>query len=391
MEQNRIIYLHQQYLNQNLTSSELQEWKSILADPQNEHSLKELMKETWDGLKATVLKDMAQAQAENLLQEIVSQPQFRETRKLWWPKWAVAASITLAVMIGGYFYYDAHHQPKIELAYQNDIAPGKDGATLTLANGRKILISDALTGKIATEAGVTITKTDDGQLLYTVSPSGGDAEGRGGFNTLTTTRGEQTKVRLPDGTLVFLNSASTLKYSTIFDNERRVALTGEAYFQVAHNKEKPFKVISNGQEVKVLGTHFNINSYTDETAIRTTLLEGSVHVSSLRGTKQSQILIPRQQAALSPSGSLTVEQVNADDVIAWTSGKFIFENQSIEAIMRTLSRWYDVEVVYQGNVKNNQFAGTLSRKDNISKILDKIAFTQAAHFKIEGRRITVMP
>ena len=175
----------------------------------------------------------------------------------------MAASITIALMIGGYSYYQSQIlNPKSQIAYQNDVAPGKNGATLTLADGRKILINDAVAGNLATQNGVSIIKDKTGQLTYVIS--NGQSEERSGatstgFNTLTTTRGEQTKVRLPDGTLVFLNSASSLKYPTSFAGERRVELTGEAYFEVAHDKEKPFRVISNGQEVKVLGTHFNIN------------------------------------------------------------------------------------------------------------------------------------
>lgn len=300
-----------------------------------------------------------------------------------WPRWAVAASITIAIMVGSYLYYNSKNiNSNTEMAYQNDVAPGKDGATLTLADGRKILINDALAGNIATQAGVKISKTADGELIYEVSAD--DNKGLT-YNTLTTTRGEQTRVRLSDGTLVFLNAASSLRYPTSFEMQRNVELTGEAYFQVAYNKSKPFRVTSKGQEVEVLGTHFNINSYADEKDTRTTLLEGSVRLNG------KTILKPGEQATLSKSGSISVEQKDVNDVIAWTNGKFIFDGETIESIMRKLSRWYDVEVVYEGNVKDKQFAGTISRKDNISKILDKIAFTQAVHFKIEGRRVTVMP
>jgi transmembrane sensor len=319
-----------------------------------------------------------------LYASIAARMENEKSRPKWlWPRIAIAASIALAIMTGSYYYYQSSIvNPTSQIVYANDIAPGKEGATLTLADGRKILINDALAGNIATQAGVKISKTADGELIYEVMANDSKILT---YNTLSTTRGEQTRVRLPDGTLVFLNSASSLKYPTSFGNERKVELTGEAYFQVAHNKAKPFSVMSNGQEVEVLGTHFNINSYADEKDTRTTLLEGSVRLNG------KTILKPGEQAAVSKSGAISVEQANVDDVIAWTDGKFIFDSETIESIMRKLSRWYDVEVVYEGNVKDKQFAGTISRKDNISKILDKITFTQAAHFKIEGRRITVMP
>ncbi len=307
-----------------------------------------------------------------------------KTRKLW-PRIRIvaAASIAFAVMVGGYFYYNSSNiNDHKEIVYQNDIAPGKEGATLTLANGQKILINNTLAGNIATQAGVKISKTANGEIIYEVTA---DENKNLTYNTLTTTRGEQTRVRLPDGTIVFLNSTSVLKYPTSFGKERKVELTGEAYFEVAHNKAKPFKVMSKGQEVEVLGTHFNINNYTDEVDTRTTLLEGSVRLNG------NTILKPGEQAILSKTGKILVEQVAVDDVIAWTNGKFIFDSESIESIMRKLSRWYNIEVVYEGEVKDKQFAGSISRKDSISKILDKITFTQAAHFKIEGRRVTVIP
>ena len=351
--------------------------------------------ETWFNVQASKKENtrIADFQAMNKrIMEGLPEGSLVQTKKAkLWPRWVAAASIVMAVLTGSYFYYQEQPiSPKATNVYTNDVTAGKNGATLTLANGQKILINDALAGNIVNEAGVKITKTAKGEIFYEVT---GNNSKILTYHTLTTTRGEQAQVRLPDGTLVFLNSASSLKYPTIFGKERNVELSGEAYFQVAHNKQKPFNVASNGQQVKVLGTHFNINSYADEKVTKTTLLEGAVRLSSLReGTIiQSQVLEPGQQAILSPAGALKVEQVNADEVIAWTDGKFIFDSESIESIMRKLSRWYDVEVVYEGNVKDRQFAGTISRKDNISKILDKITFTQSVHFKIEGRRVTVMP
>ncbi|WP_029278349.1 FecR family protein [Pedobacter borealis] len=366
----------------------------------NECSLEEVkeLMQYFNSDQRELLEEMVTSEFEKLTLEEVDLPalpkrvfdgiKFRieavKTRKLW-PRIRIvaAASIAFAVMVGGYFYYNSSNiNDHKEIVYQNDIAPGKEGATLTLANGQKILINNTLAGNIATQAGVKISKTANGEIIYEVTA---DENKNLTYNTLTTTRGEQTRVRLPDGTIVFLNSTSVLKYPTSFGKERKVELTGEAYFEVAHNKAKPFKVMSKGQEVEVLGTHFNINNYTDEVDTRTTLLEGSVRLNG------NTILKPGEQAILSKTGKILVEQVAVDDVIAWTNGKFIFDSESIESIMRKLSRWYNIEVVYEGEVKDKQFAGSISRKDSISKILDKITFTQAAHFKIEGRRVTVIP
>lgn len=389
MEQNRIVYLHNQYINKSLTSGELKEWKDALSDIRYERLLKDLMQETWHELKETTLEDMPKHRAESLFQQITVLPQPKPRHTLWWPRIAVAASIALVVMIGIYLYQQAKVvKQTTETAYKNDVAPGRNEATLILADGRKISIREAMAGSLAIQSGAKISKLADGEISYVAMPNNGKTLA---YNTLETARGQQTKVRLADGTLVFLNSASSLKYPTTFAGARTVELTGEAYFEVAHNKAKPFRVLSNGQEVKVLGTHFNVNSYPDEPTMKTTLLQGSVLISSTKGERQSLVIRPGEQAALSQLGMLTVEEVTANDVIAWTNGKFIFEGESIADIMKTISRWYDVEITYQGDVKSRRFAGTLSRKDNISKILDKIAFTQAAHFKIEGRRITVMP
>ncbi len=310
-------------------------------------------------------------------------------RRMLWPKIAVAASIALAVMVGGYYYY----QSKIvnrqsEVVYQNDVAPGKNGATLTLADGRKILINDAVAGNIATQAGVTISKDETGQLVYTLSPLGGDAEGRGGFNTLTTTRGEQTKVRLPDGTLVFLNAQSSLRYPANFAQslKREVSLSGEGYFEVAKDKAHPFIVKTDKQDVEVLGTHFNISAYTDESHINTTLLEGSVRVSS---TKNNVVLAPGHQASLDEQ-NIRVKAVNVDEVVSWKNGMFAFSDLSLEEIMKKIARWYNVEVSYMPGVnKYEAYGGSVSRYENVSRVLSKLELTGSVHFKIEGRHIIV--
>ncbi len=353
------------------------------------------------GISGESLKDDLLINRQNTLSKI-QMPS--KTQKLWF-RIGIAAAM-LFVLGAGLYFYNTHYsgfviQNLAQNLKANDVAPGKTGATLTLASGKKIRLSDAANGEIAKEAGIRVTKTEDGQLVYKMvaevaQPRRDGLSGttKQSFNVLSTARGETYQVILPDQTKVWLNAASSLRYPSAFSgNDRRVELSGEAYFEVSHNKSKPFRVRSNSQQVEVLGTHFNINSYTDEPDIKTTLLEGSVAISSLQGgtTKQSLILKPGEQASLTKSGKISAVPANVDDVIAWTNGKFIFDRESIEDIMRKLSRWYDVEVIYEGDVRNKEFAGTISRKDNISKILDKITFTQAAHFKIEGRRITVMP
>ena len=328
-----------------------------------------------------------------------------------WPRIAAAAAILL-VAGAGLFFYTSYYAPRHlddrrDPLSANDIAPGKIGATLTLANGKQISLSDAKNGELAKEAGVTITKNADGQLVYAVSSSrgtegsldhatsrdlsyrrddwkAGTTNSAGLTNTLTTAKGETYQVRLPDGTLAWLNAASTLKYPASFTahKNRRVELSGEGYFEVAKDKAHPFIVVTDKQEVEVLGTHFNVNSYADELSTKTSLLEGAVKIND------KLVLKPGEQSILK-GGKLAVSKFDPDKVIAWKTGKFVFDEEDIESIMRKLSRWYNVEVSYQGDLKDRNFTASISRFSNISKILDKLSYTNKVHFKIEGRRVIV--
>ncbi|MNQ92505.1 fec operon regulator FecR [compost metagenome] len=259
-------------------------------------------------------------------------------------------------------------------------------ATLTLDNGKTIALDSVADGKIALETGVEITKTEEGKIVY--SQNGKQLQARAAINTMTTPSGGQFQITLPDGTMVWLNAASSIKYPAVFSsNERRVELTGEAYFEVAHNPSKPFIVSSAGQDVSVLGTHFNINAYDNEELIKTTLLEGSVKVT--KAGAGSRLLKPGQQASLK-GGIFKVNQVDVNKAIAWKQGYFMFDNEDIKIAMRQISRWYNVEVVYQGDLSDLDFTGTMPRTYSLKQLLRVLELTGNFKFKIEGRRITVM-
>lgn len=304
-------------------------------------------------------------------------------RRRLWPR--VAAAAILLVLGAGLFYFNTRQQTTLpgSLAESANILPGKQGATLIMANGRKIRLAEAAVGKLAQEGGVTITKTSDGQLRYHPLYANGNDEGT---NTLATEKGETYQVNLPDGSLVYLNAASTLSYSTrlLQNGQRRIRLSGEAYFEVAKDAEHPFIVESPGQKIQVLGTHFNISAYPDEPVSKTNLLEGSVSVND------KAILRPGEQATVNASGNIDVTEKDVEEAIAWKNGKFVFDYENLESVMRKLSRWYDVEVVYQTSVSEETFSGKVSRFDDIRKILDMITYTNNIHFKIEGRRIMVI-
>ena len=286
--------------------------------------------------------------------------------------WKLPAAAVLLIAIGlSLYFYISKQKPSQQQSIASEIHPGKNQATLILANGEKINLSDAINGKIATQLGVSITKNVDGQLVYTAAEGSRTKNIPAQYNTIEAPAGGQWKLKLPDGSLVFLNALSSITYPTRFTgHERKVQLKGEAYFEIAHNKAMPFKVESLGQTVEVLGTHFNIMAYADESAVKTTLIEGSVKLSDLK-SKQSELLKPGEQGILNSSGNLSVIQVNTDKVIAWKNGKFVFDDESIETIMRNLARWYNVEVVYKGDVKDIPFTISINRYDDISKILNK--------------------
>ncbi|MGV3509862.1 MAG: FecR family protein, partial [Sphingobacteriaceae bacterium] len=231
-----------------------------------------------------------------------------------------------------------------------------------------------------------IIKSDNGQLQYLSLNSDNKQEVL--YNTLSIPRGGQYKVVLPDGTQVWLNAASSLKYPTAFNgNERVVQLEGEAYFEVAKNAAQPFRVEVKDVKVTVLGTHFNINGYTDEAHIKTTLLEGSVKIS--KGPVQ-QLLHPGEQAITGKSSTIEVVKANSDEVLAWKNGYFNFHRSNLQEVMRQLSRWYDVDIKYEGKVPDREFGGEISRNSKASEVL-KILELSDVHFRIEGEHIIVMP
>lgn len=312
-----------------------------------------------------------------------------------WPRVAAVASLLLIAGVGFYFYKAEQHLGGY-LA-KHDIPAGKNKATLTLANGRKIILSDAMDGELAAEAGVSIYKTADGQLVYKMNTDGSakNAAKLSQYNTVSTAHGEQYQVILPDLTKVWLNAASSIKFPSTFNglDKRRIELSGEAYFEVTKDKAHPFIVKTAKQEVQVLGTHFNVNSYPDESATITTLLEGSVRVNKAVDANKTPafvILKPNQQSNIT-SNRLTVQEVDAENVLAWKNGLFMFNYESLDQVMRKISRWYDVEVVFDDpSLAQLSAYGSISKYNTLSKVLLMMEKTGDMHFKVEGRRVTVV-
>jgi len=330
-------------------------------------------------------------------------PVIRHYRKYQlWQKIGAVAVLLIMLSTGFYFYRLSrpNDADTIELS-KNDIAPGGNKASLTLSDGQIIDLSNAKNGALRAEQGISILKNKDGQLVYTVSASAKNRNSHtnaGGqknvaYHIITTPRGGEYQINLPDGTRIWLNAASSIKFPVSFDNlsERKVQLSGEAYFEVAKNKKKPFRVLSNQQLVEVLGTHFDINSYTQEGSTKTTLLEGLVKVTPYisNKTNAAQVIHPGQQSVISLTG-IAIQQADVEEVMGWQKGEFVFNNQPLKDIMYNLSRWYDVDIIYQDEaLRNEVFSGVITRFSKISEVLRMLELTEHVQFKIEGRRIIV--
>lgn len=308
-----------------------------------------------------------------------------------WSRGVAVVAAAVAMIVFGVWLFNNRHATRSSVQdgelTMNDIAPGKNGATITLANGKVIQLSDAKTGLVIGEDKLVY---NDGTALQDR-----DSDLRNDEMSATTTKGQTYIFTLPDGTRVWLNADSKISFKNQFvGRTRNILLEGEAYFEVAKNKKSPFVVKTREQEVMVLGTHFNINSYADESSVKTTLFEGSVNVSRLLtkvGVNKDlggKTLKPGQQSILNKENFKVVE-ANMDEAIAWKNNEFMFESQSIESIMKMVERWYDVQVIYTGNKPVEKYSGTVSRFDNVSSVLRILESSGGVHFKIEGRKIYV--
>ena len=271
----------------------------------------------------------------------------------------------------------------------SDIKPGGNKAYLTIAGGKTIVLNDAQVGNIAQQDGIQISKTKDGQVIYQFNPSTVSSNTAIEYNTITTPRGGQYQLILADGTRVWLNAASSVQFPVAFKGkERRVILQGEAYFEIAKNASQPFYVQAGNTNVQVLGTDFNVSAYSDDESVVTTLLNGSVRL--IKGTTAALLTPGQQGIAVNTQTSFQVQQADLKQVMAWKDNYFLFKNTDIRTIMKQMSRWYDVDFVYEGTPKDQIFGGKISKYKDISELLRNLELTGTIHFKIQGRRIIVM-
>jgi len=309
-------------------------------------------------------------------------------RIAWW-SWAAAAVVIIAIS-GSYFLFfnktNSEIAKRVAQVNKPDVAPGGTKAILTLSGGHQVILGSMARDTILTE-GAAIVANANGRLAYN---SGTAPTGEIVYNTLATPRGGQYQLTLPDGSQVWLNSESSIKYPTAFiGNDRKVEITGEVYFEVTKDKAKPFKVKLNEMEVEVLGTHFNVNGYSDETSVKTTLLEGSVKITK---GEETEILRPGEQGILENNQITKTKDIDLDKIMAWKNGWFEFDQTGLTTIMRQVSRWYDVDITYEGNLRDDKFGGRISKNLPLSDILKSLeANGNGVKFKLEGKKLIVQP
>lgn len=400
--------LFNKYLNNECSPAELEALLVHFNNPENEKLLRSLITENLEAENLSASEDNNELCRETELTFEAIKKQLDTPKapvillgKKNWLKLAVAAIL----LVGTFFLYNlinnkntvGNQTVKTKMLPKHDIIPGGNKAVLTLADGSQIILDSADNGSISNQGNATVIKLD-GQLTY--SSTGADGNTQPMFNTISTPRGGQYLLILADGSKVWLNAASSLKFPTIFvGTQRSVELTGEAYFEIAPlspegGQKIPFKVNIAGKGiVEVLGTHFNINSYSDEAAVKTTLLEGKVKVTAISNLiskpSDAQILTVGQQACINTMGKVTLNNdVDIDAEVAWKNGTFNFNSQNIKSILRQIGRWYDVDITYNGKVSNETFSGIVSRNSNLSQVL-KIMELAGVNFKIEGKTIVV--
>ncbi|MEP7257824.1 MAG: FecR family protein [Flavitalea sp.] len=390
----RLRTLFEGYINKTATDAEMQELTDMISNPAMAEELKE-----WIGI------EMEQPARENIItaeqsdyifNKVIGQPSYPTESipvavhqahflKTAWFRYAAAILILLAV--GAFFFSLTRSRktvPAVVIApVIKDIAPGGNKALLTLADGTTILLDSVANGSLARQGNTQVVKLGNGQLVYKVT---GAAEPVAGFNTMSTPRGGQYQLQLPDGTKVWLNASSSITYPTMFTGAiREVDIKGEAYFEVAKNPAAPFRVHITGRsgneagkEVEVIGTHFNVNSYQDEPALTVTLLEGAVKIDK-------NMLRPGEAYS---NGK--VSQADVEKAVAWKNGYFQFNQADIKTVMRQIARWYDVDISYEGNIPDRKFGGDILRESNLSDVLRGLEVSQV-HFRIEGKKLIIMP
>lgn len=413
-KQDRLKYLLNQYANQTASQWEENELFKIIGEAKHDNLIKKIMlymiqtedstteldKDQWETVLKTVLgqedNDIRGSPSVYKIQTEFERYTFQRT--LYLKRWAITASILILFSSGWYFISSTRNNlpapiakiQKREDKLETDIPPGRDQAVLTLADGFIINLDSVKNGTLTRQGNIKVMKGGTGELLYYADQQNSKESG---YNTISIPRGGRHEIVLSDGSKVWLNAASSLTFPTLFKgNIRNVSLTGEGYFEVARNLTMPFHVTINDITVEVLGTHFNVNAYSDEHSVATTLVEGSVKVksgASGNGESQTVLLKPGEQVDLAKDGRLKVNHhADIEQAVAWKDNNFEFNNAAIPTIMRQISRWYDVEVDYKGSIPERRLTGKFSRNVNLSQLVEMLRYT-GMNMKIENKKIII--
>ena len=379
---NRLAELFKKYVDKTITEEEYAELFVYIRNPETKEQVLAFMDEhnkkvqsdalvhevDWDGMYANI-----------------TNPKKSDGRKRM-PIWKYAAAAAILLVAGFTLYYTVQKSAEVKpLAYYNDIKPGGDKATLTLADGSQIVLDNRNTGQVATEGAISIETDAKGQIVYLVKGNSETESQK--INTLSTPAGGKFSVVLSDGSKVWLNATSSIKFPAAFaKDERRVEVKGEAYFEIEKDSSRPFYVKNGSSEIKVLGTHFNVMAYPDEYRSELTLLEGAVQFTK---SGNSELLKPGKQILYTESSTETKQRdANIEEVMAWKNDLFVFNNTNIDEIMKELMRWYDVKIKYDGEKPDISFTGVIPRNANVSKVLKALELTGDVVFGIENNVIT---
>lgn len=412
MSDKRLRYLFYRWFDKTATSDERAELMALFGRTENDDETRALLQETWDKLEEEKVfsEEQSQAMLNKILRPEGTEGIVRDIgvdggRGRGMRRWMMAAAVVLLLGVGMWLLAGRHassgivSSPAIRETKPIDVpAPNGNNAILTLADGSTVVLDSVKNGELARQGDAQVSKANAGRLVYNTLDQASNTPGQAPvaivYNTVSTRRGGQFQIVLPDGSKVWLNTVSSLRFPTAFTGtERVVELKGEAYFEVAKNAAQPFVVHvstaeDKGMDVRVLGTQFNVMAYDNEAEIRTTLLEGAVKV--MKGDK-SRVLAPGEQAKVDKQGGLTLDaKADVDLAMAWKNGFTSFKSADIRSIMRQVERWYDIDVVYEGNVPERTFSGGISRDANLSELI-RLLEVSKIHFKIEGRKLIVTP
>jgi len=380
--------LFERFIRNECTRQEIEELLAQFENAGNEAGLRKMILEQLNNEEGPASPELPDLEEKEEIIYAALMPHLKEKRTVrLWPRIAAAASILLFLSISAYYIFHKQPQKQIAQVQKPDLQPGTNQATLTLAGGRKIVLTANLHGQIAMQGNTKIQANAAGAIAYNAFGTETQIE----YNTLSTKRGQQSPVPLvlADGTKIWLNAASSITFPTAFTSKNRtVNITGEVYFEVVHNESgPPLKIVANGQVVEDIGTKFNINAYEDEPVIKTTLFEGSVKLSA---GASSKTLKPGQQAQVKSGEIVIIPNADTEQAIAWHKGLFKFDDADIPTVMRQLSRWYDVDISYENNIPDRQFSGKIYRNLSALKISDILNYNNI-HFRIEGKKIIVEP